>query len=266
MMASTKDSNMDTKPFGLKGLETAAPTKGHAAAYLSVGTNFTPPRNARNEIHVKKWVDYSTKYGLGYILSNGSTGVFFNDSTKIISDPNATYFEYIERKLPTKMEEVRKCDITNYPPELQKKVVLLQHFKNHLEGTPAQKDEHIDLDEESKKQGMVYVKKWLKTKHAIMFRLNNKIVQVNFTDKSEIILTSEDKLVTYVNKKGERSQYPLATAMESSNLEMAKRLKYTKDILTNMLNNNPKEKEKDGKEEAVQKDIMEEVGPEATNV
>lgn len=38
------------------------------------------------EIHVKKWVDYSTKYGLGYLLSDGSTGVYFNDSTKIIAD------------------------------------------------------------------------------------------------------------------------------------------------------------------------------------
>ena len=37
--------------------------------------------------YVKKWVDYSTKYGLGYLLSNGSTGVYFNDSTKIILEP-----------------------------------------------------------------------------------------------------------------------------------------------------------------------------------
>ena len=79
----------------------------------------------------------------------------------------------------------------------------------------------------------------MKTKHAVMFRLSNKVVQVNFTDKTEIILSSEKKLVTYVNKKGERSQYPLATALESSNPEMAKRLKYTKEILTHMLGNNP---------------------------
>ena len=41
---------------------------------------------AAQEIYVKKWVDYSSKYGLGYLLSNGSSGVFFNDSTKIILD------------------------------------------------------------------------------------------------------------------------------------------------------------------------------------
>ena len=78
----------------------------------------------------------------------------------------------------------------------------------------------------------------MKTRHAIMFRLSNKIVQVDFTDKTEIILSSEKKLVTYMNKKGERSEHSLATAMESSNSEMAKRLKYTKEILTHMLNGN----------------------------
>jgi len=52
------------------------------------------------------------------------------------------------------------------------------------------------------------------------------------------MLSSETKMVIYVNKKSERSAYPLSTAMESSNIEMVKRLKYTKDILTHMLNAN----------------------------
>lgn len=41
----------------------------------------------KQDVYVKKWVDYSSKYGLGYLLSNGSSGVFFNDCTKIILDP-----------------------------------------------------------------------------------------------------------------------------------------------------------------------------------
>jgi len=86
--------------------------------------------------------------------------------------------------------------------------------------------------------GSVYVKKWMRTKHAIMFRLSNKIVQVNFQDHTEILLNSENRLVTYVNKRGERSIMPLSQALDSNNQEMTKRLKYTKDILTHMLNNN----------------------------
>lgn len=77
----------------------------------------------------------------------------------------------------------------------------------------------------------------MRTNHATMFRLSNKIVQVNFKDRTEILLNSESRFVTYVNKKGERSVMPLSLALDSNDAEMTKRLKYTKDILTSMLNN-----------------------------
>ena len=35
---------------------------------------------------------------MGYLLSNGSAGVFFNDSSKIILQVNGSCFEYLERK------------------------------------------------------------------------------------------------------------------------------------------------------------------------
>lgn len=200
----------------------------------------TSQKNTKStEVFVKKWVDYSSKYGLGYLLSNGATGVFFNDSSKIVLEPKGSAFEYMERRPSDKQDIVTSHTLSDYPKELQKKVTLLQHFRSYLEGdnkTDSEANQYTE--EELKKMGTVYVKKWMKTKHAIMFRLSNKIVQVNFTDKTEIILSSENKIVTYVNKKGERSNYPLASALESSNTEMAKRLKYTKEILTHMLNNN----------------------------
>ncbi|CAK65757.1 unnamed protein product (macronuclear) [Paramecium tetraurelia] len=190
----------------------------------------------KNEIFVRRWVDYSSKYGLGYLLSNGATGVFFNDSTKIILDHRTQEFEYLERKGTDKQDAIEKFSINSYPKELQKKVTLLQHFKSYLDAD-SKTITSSDTNDYDPFQS-VYVKKWMKTRHAIMFRLSNKIVQVNFTDKTEIILSSENKLVTYVNKLGERSHYPLATALDSQNQEMAKRLKYTKEILTHMLNGN----------------------------
>jgi hypothetical protein len=54
------------------------------------------------DVWVKKWVDYSSKYGLGYLLSNNATGVFFNDSTKIILDPKGHNFDYMERRAADK--------------------------------------------------------------------------------------------------------------------------------------------------------------------
>jgi polo-like kinase 1 len=34
------------------------------------------------------------------------------------------------------------------------------------------------------------MKQWLKTKHAIMFRLSNKVFQVDFLDSSQILLNT----------------------------------------------------------------------------
>ena len=200
---------------------------------------------------VKKWVDYSSKYGLGYLLSNGYSGVFFNDSSKIILNPTTKEFFYIERRVSDKQEIINSHSMDDYPKELQKKVTLLNHFKNYLEGesnpspesqpkgSPSEeKEKDKDVNDEEKKKPYTYVKKWMRTRHAIMFRLSNKIVQVCFQDKTEIILSSESRVVTYCNKKGERMTYPLSTALEMSNYEMTKRLKYTKDILTHMLTMN----------------------------
>ena len=199
---------------------------------------------------VKKWVDYSSKYGLGYLLSNGFSGVFFNDSSKIILNPETNAFFYIERRSSDRQEVIVTHTMDNYPKELQKKVTLLQHFKNYLEGennnrndvkdepkAESNKNEEKEKEIEEKKP-FTYVKKWMRTRHAIMFRLSNKIVQVCFQDHTEIILSSESRIVTYVNKKGERSTYPLSSALENSNYEMTKRLKYTKYILTHMINMN----------------------------
>jgi len=185
------------------------------------------------DVWVKKWVDYSSKYGLGYMLSNGATGVYFNDSSKIILSAAGHKFNYIERRGPDKHDEVCKYTLTEYSKELQKKVTLLQHFRSYLEGDVKQ-ETGLEADQEPPS---VYVKKWMRTRHAIMFRLSNKVVQVNFQDHTELLLSSETRVVTYVNKKGERTNYALASAMESDNAEMTKRLKYTKDILSHMLKN-----------------------------
>ena len=196
------------------------------------------------EIWVKKWVDYSSKYGLGYTLSNGATGVFFNDSTKIVLGAKGEKFRYFERKGADKQDVCNMYSLNEYPKELQKKITLLQHFRSYLEGdSKSDTGEQVVADDHFEDQ-TIYVKKWMRTRHAIMFRLSNKIVQVNFQDHTEIILSSESRMVTYVNKKRERNTYPLASALESTNLEMTKRLKYTKEILSSMLNG-PKNQDKD---------------------
>jgi polo-like kinase 1 len=82
---------------------------------------------------------------------------------------------------------------------------------------------------------MPFIKKWVITSHAIIFRLSTKVVQVYFQDKSELFLNAESRNVIFLNRHGLTSVFPLSSAMESRDKEMIKRLKYTKEVLTTML-------------------------------
>lgn len=55
-------------------------------------------------VWVKKWVDYSSKYGLGYTLSNGCCGVYFNDNSKMLRDAKGKGVTYIQRRQVNRVE------------------------------------------------------------------------------------------------------------------------------------------------------------------
>jgi polo-like kinase 1 len=172
--------------------------------------------------YVKKWIDYSTKYGLVYSLSNGNIGFVYNDNSKMILD-NENNLNYIERK--DKRDILHKYSTDNYPYDINKKVKLIFHFKKYLDNSFKQNS------------GFVYVKRWLRTSHCILLRLSNKIIQIIFYDHSVLILNSIKKTVLYIDIKGSISEFSLNNALETENNEMKIRLRYARDIITYMLYN-----------------------------
>lgn len=72
-----------------------------------------------HDVCVQKWVDYSSKYGMGYILSDGQFGVNFNDGTKMLlaEDLHHIFYywpwiklqEYIATKKPRKEKQGKGC-------------------------------------------------------------------------------------------------------------------------------------------------------------
>jgi len=188
-----------------------------------------------SDVYVVKWVDYSSKYGLGYLLSNHNVGIFFNDLSKIVYNPKGTNFLFVERNPNDRIELITPHFFNeDFNKELNKKVTLLNHFKKYLleeENENIQTNEKYNINEKN----YVYVKKWMRTKQAILFRLSNKIIQVCFLDTTEIILKSDAKQITYINKKNERKNYSYNSALESEDHEMNKRLKYTKEMLAHIL-------------------------------
>ena len=208
------------------------------------------------KILISKWVDYSSKYGIGYKLSNGWYGVLFNDSTKMLLNENLFDFIYVRRESSQEEKDGNQCLTDHYsfgqfPTELKKKVMLLQHFKSYLDGVkfeapsraPFSKTEYND----------VFLKKWRRAKKAILFRLSNKVIQVVFQDVSELILSSNSGNVTFITAKREVRSSALATDLEKKDPSLFKRLNYAKEILVHMLNPS-KNSEKTEKENVEQRE------------
>lgn len=197
-------------------------------------------------VWLTEYADFSAKYGLPYTLSWGHIGVHFNDATKMVWDPETDVVEYISRQKngtggPT--PELRQSfHMAQFPESLTKKVTLIKYFRSYLAKAKGRKEgvEVVVCSEGPRSikppdAPFVYVKRWLRTKHAVIFRLSNKSVQVSFYDKTEIILASEARLVCYTDALGVRSLFDLNN-MGQPHAEVARRLKYTKDILYQLIN------------------------------
>eukprot|EP00978_Attheya_sp_CCMP212_P007793 scaffold18143_cov49-Attheya_sp.AAC.2 len=227
--------------------------------------NISPVKETIGTTWVARYVDYTSKYGLGFLLSDGSSGVYFNDSTKAVIGQKGKSFQYVERRkaatsanTETNNEQARYheyfCEthtLDSYPGSLQKKVTLMSHFRNYLVEQQKRADDSeigadvlgiaglsIDLgddDEEGDASTLVHLKKWVRTKHAILFRLSDNTVQVVFYDHTEVILTPDLRHVTYVDKMKGRNAYNLDDALAGDNAELTKRLKYARDIVHQLI-------------------------------
>lgn len=69
----------------------------------------------------------------------------------------------------------------------------MQYFRKYLQGSTEGIRQHKD------DPPFVYIKKWAKSDQAVVFRLNNKVIQVNFNDKSQIIIYTDKDIMLYSN-------------------------------------------------------------------
>lgn len=279
--------------------ECALERKG--TAYFGIYPNALHAKPAQH--YLTKWVDYTSKYGMGYILSDGSVGVYFNDATKILLYPNGIEFDYYDRynglyvptgatssssnALPASSStaamamamaatgitsvnnnnagaSTKKQTLKHYDAFLEKKVILLKHFRDYLSkhelqsanvvsendfGQSLFNDAHDDKQQQAKHSNpytatalsdtpIPFVRKWLKTKHAHFYRLSDGTVQVKFHDRSELIISSS-RMLTFIDRKNQRDDIHLDVINVEERHDIGKRLKYLKDILHLLVEQSP---------------------------
>ncbi|GLE06890.1 hypothetical protein PINS_up016559 [Pythium insidiosum] len=198
---------------------------------------------------VSQWVDYTSKYGMGYVLSDGSAGVYFNDSTKIVSSGDAMTMEYMDRAAAdgnASNESFVRFPSDLYDASLKKKVLLLSHFKSYLIDEREKRADIAAFEAKVSSQSqsgsttlsdrMVYVKKWLKTKHAVLFCLSNDSFQFNFYDSSRLVMSSDGRVVTYMDKDGKLGVYSTSVAILTREpSDLTKRLRYARDMFEQII-------------------------------
>ncbi|KAG8797390.1 Cell cycle serine/threonine-protein kinase cdc5/MSD2 [Serendipita sp. 398] len=210
---------------------------------ISRGTTFNSPAELKELPPMPNflicWVDYSSKYGMGYAMSDGTVASHFNDSTSLIMSPNEQHLEYVVRRGKSGSTYVRRhYEVASRPDDLSDKTRLLGHFSTYL----MQKlygDHPYTFVDQDRTTGMDFVQKYLRLKHAILFKISNDVLQFNFYDHTKLILHQRGHVVAYISKEDELQQFFLADIIvESPNAEeqalrekLLLKLKYCRQVL-----------------------------------
>lgn len=144
-----------------------------------------PPR-----VFVVSWLDYCTKYGMGFAMTDGTVSVHFNDSTSLVLAPGKRYFDDIR---PAGADDLsqnirRNYSIERYPSDLKNKVYLLKHFENYMLDKLFG-DQPYTFEDKELTTEMVFVVRYLRMKHVILFRLSNDVLQVGLIQAISLYVT-----------------------------------------------------------------------------
>lgn len=175
-------------------------------------------------VYIVNWVNHSEHYGLGYLLSDGSVGVYYRDNSSLVMGDNQ-YFCYIE-KSQKKKDLIHSYSLDEFPDRLHKKVSIFTHFKEFLTKT----------DSSQSKGTFVYIKKWTKIEQTYLFRFSNKLIHIIFKDNTGIIVSNDFQRVLYIDENKEHVKLTLPDDIPTAPQEILKCIKYAKSLLSPLQN------------------------------
>ncbi|KAH0625996.1 hypothetical protein JD844_034395 [Phrynosoma platyrhinos] len=173
---------------------------------------------------VTKWVDYSNKYGFGYLLSDGSTGVLLADGTHIALCPQGQRVSYCaeaHRAASFLRREV--------PASLAMKMGVLHFFTRYMQEW-LMEGGHQQASPASPPSGLSLLH-FAKSEEALLMVFSDGTLQVNFYhDRTKVLLSRSEEgefLLTFVDRQRRISTFPLGTlALEGWALPLRDRVAY----------------------------------------
>lgn len=185
---------------------------------------------------VSKWVDYSDKYGIGYTLSDNSVGVLYNDSTRIVLHQNGEQLTYLNKEY---QEQV--CKKTEYPPELKKKVSLIEYFRKYMTEHLLKAGAAAAPREGDELARLPHLRTWFRTRSAICLWLSNGTMQINwFESHDKLVFCPKMEAITQLKPDGNTRTFKasLLNTGDGITRDMADKLKYAKSMIKKLKDQN----------------------------
>ena len=221
--------------------------------YIIGGPNLPPVKNYFKR-KISKYFDYSSKFGYVYFINNTHIGICFNDYSNILRHMNKDQNEqdlantnnydyiYLEKNAQSS-QNFDEIELENYlaskstSKEIIKKFEIFKHIVNkHLKDFEEVKkmkfiNNATTYNNDGVSNKLFFVKKYLISKTAILFRLSNKLIQIFFNDNTEMTFSTETTDFVFKNKKGEEEQESIQNAMTGDDNDLIKKIKVAKNLL-----------------------------------
>lgn len=172
------------------------------------------------------------KDDLGYLLGDGTVGMCFKDRSCIVMDPNEQFVQIYKNQYSNVPEVVQLFE-TNGENEL-KNVSLVKKMAKSFKKIRFSYDQPSDDYEPS--TPLHFVRCFVKNDDCVLFKFNDKNLQVNFNDHMKLIIFWNTKKMCFFRSIKEKSVLLdlKSVASMNSNSEELKKFKNAKILLSNL--------------------------------
>lgn len=176
-------------------------------------------------------MDFSSKYGIGYLLSNGSSGFYFNDGTSLIMSSDKKRGHFFQPGEDNKKILVRESFMADSPKEsVRHKLEIMLKFDGFLQA-PASLSENASNESAE----LIFVVKFFRTSQATFFRLSHRILQVNFFDHCKLLFSDEGAFISFIDQEKRCLIFPESISRVHLSSAITSKLQYVSEIFSNMV-------------------------------
>jgi hypothetical protein len=178
---------------------------------------------------------------LAYKLSSGHFGFLFNDASKIIVSKDFYQFYHIKKQVKNGKNQFKASLHTfeEYPAVLKPRLEEVKNFLGALNENQLMPSHFNKQDQDEsfyKSKNIIYINKMKAEKKAIYFKLNNNVLQLVFSDSTEIIFCQSKTEVLVVTKNQKLLKAKLGSnfhayfSLGRSDPKLNQKLIYAKEI------------------------------------